>query len=241
MHSALLKDLQKYITSYFKIKKNLEQSGFTLIELLVVIAIMGILTGGAIVAYNNFSEAQTVKRAALQVKTDLRESQNRAVSGLKHEDCRVDDWDSYDPPTARETNPGPDNIDDYNLEGHFVVFDEAANTLYKIRQACVADTDQDTALGTIYPGSIESVDFPGDVTIENVRLATSTDANCILFSGGELTINFKPLKGVDFHQGIDLSADIKDCSKAEIIVTDQVTRYEIEVSSSGQIIERKLP
>lgn len=239
MHPALLEELQKKLISYFKIKKNWEWSGFTLIELLVVIAIMGILTGGAIVAYNNFSKAQTVRRAALQVKSDLRESQNRAVSGLKHEKCREDS-------VNKDDGFGGDNIEDFILVGHFVTFDESAtagiNKSYQSTQACEDNPAQAVLVREVfYPGSTEDIDLPGEVFILNVRLVDVDGINCASLPGGQLTINFKPLQGVIFHAGTNVAAPTNfGCVKAEITVTDTVTNYEIEVDSSGQIVERKL-
>lgn len=244
MLTALPKGLQTKVTSYFTIKKNTELSGFTLIEILVVVAIMAILTGGAIVAYNNFNQSQTVKRAALQVKTDLRESQNRAVSGLKHDDCRVDDVNELD-------QSGGDKIDDFNLVGHFVTFDESTipvgtNQSYKSAQACKENPDQAVAAtGTFTAGSVEDIYFPGDagdVRIESVRLIYADDAECNALGDGELTINFKPLKGVEFRDGLDVTSPIaaNSCPRAEVVVTDGSTSFEIEVDLSGQVSEKKL-
>jgi prepilin-type N-terminal cleavage/methylation domain-containing protein len=251
MLSALLKDLQKNIISYLKIKKNWELNGFTLIELLVVMAIIGLLTGGAIVAYNNFNQAQTVRRAALQVKTDLRESQNRAVSGLKHEICRADLWSEFIPNDRGDDPAIPDdNVEDYNLEGHFVTFDTTVNTEYKSAQGCVNNPSQETPIpgghGVLYPGSTESIAFPGDVVTQSIRTLNASDTECA--THGQLTINFRaPLKGtepVEFYNGPDLDSAnlISDpCAvKAEIVVSDGSTSFEVEVNISGQISEDKL-
>lgn len=59
------------------------RSGFSLIELLVVIAIMVLMTNVSLVGYNRFQERQAVKSAALQLATDLRLTQQKALSGEK--------------------------------------------------------------------------------------------------------------------------------------------------------------
>lgn len=64
-----------------------KSSAFTLIELLVVTSIMGILFSLGFAQYQNFNRIQILKQAALNLKNDLRDVQNRALSGEK--DCGV--------------------------------------------------------------------------------------------------------------------------------------------------------
>lgn len=58
-------------------------SGFTLIELMVVVVITALLVGGGVAAYNNFNQNQILNQAASTLKTNLRDAQNRALSGEK--------------------------------------------------------------------------------------------------------------------------------------------------------------
>lgn len=59
------------------------QKGFTLIELLVSAAIIIVVTGGVIVNYNTYNDAQRARQAALTVKSNLRFAQSRAYNGEK--------------------------------------------------------------------------------------------------------------------------------------------------------------
>ncbi len=58
-------------------------AGFTLIELLVSVAIIMVVTGGVMVNYNTYSDAQKIRQAALTVKNNLRYAQSRATNGEK--------------------------------------------------------------------------------------------------------------------------------------------------------------
>lgn len=58
-------------------------NGFTLIELLVSVAIVMIVTGGVIVNYNTYNDAQKTRSAILTVKNNLRLAQSRAYNGDK--------------------------------------------------------------------------------------------------------------------------------------------------------------
>jgi len=60
-------------------------SGYTLIELLVVVAIISLFFFLALAAYQSFNKSQALITAAHEVKSALRDAQNRAMSGEK--DC----------------------------------------------------------------------------------------------------------------------------------------------------------
>ncbi|MBI2012763.1 prepilin-type N-terminal cleavage/methylation domain-containing protein [Candidatus Curtissbacteria bacterium] len=58
-------------------------NSFTLIELLVVITLFALTAGIVAAAYNTFERNQRLKNAALALKTDIRFTQNKALSGDK--------------------------------------------------------------------------------------------------------------------------------------------------------------
>lgn len=57
--------------------------GVTLIELLIVVGIIAVTSGMSMVGYNRFQENQSVRVAAAQLSTDLRQTQQKALSGEK--------------------------------------------------------------------------------------------------------------------------------------------------------------
>src|SRR3990167_8527736 len=171
MSSALVARKIKISFFYFKhhishFAFHISNRGFSLIELLVVVAIIGILSSGAIAAYNNFNKAQVVRRAALNLKSDLRESQNRATSGVKHADCRADGIIS----------PPPDNTDDYDLKGHYVGFDTAvgSETKYDRAQICTPGENQLPVGSPDIIPSTELIEFPPSITISSLRFTDSS-------------------------------------------------------------------
>lgn len=88
-------------------------TGFTIIELMVVVAIMALVFGLGYAQYQNFNRRQILNQAALNLKNDLRDAQNRSLSGEKPTICGV-------------------NI----LGGYKVKIDTAVNNLYFISVAC---------------------------------------------------------------------------------------------------------
>ncbi len=60
---------------------------FTLIETLVTVSLLLIITGFGLASYNNFHQEQLLKQAAEEVKTVLREAQNKALAGEKDSAC----------------------------------------------------------------------------------------------------------------------------------------------------------
>lgn len=60
------------------------QSGFTIVEFLVVFSISAILIAVALPALNTFNTNQVLKATAQELKTNLRQAQNNALSGVKN-------------------------------------------------------------------------------------------------------------------------------------------------------------
>jgi len=221
---------QKLTTNHYPLKT---KRGFSLIELLVVIAIIGILSSGAIAAYNNFNQGQVVRRAALKLKSDLRESQNRATSGVKTTPTCKDDQVNNETGVAP-----PDFLDDHVLLGHFVKFDLGITTGYARGERC----QWDTTVTTPFTVSTETVSFPPSVTLESINVVGGS------LTGNVLTVNFKSLKGVEFYDGDDTliinpdgSGSIAGVTSAVIRITDGVNSYDLTIDRSGLIFERRVP
>lgn len=203
--------------------------GFTLIEMLVVMAIIGILTGGAITAYNNFNQGQVVRRAALDLVSDIRETQSRSVTGLKHPNCTVDPLD--------------DKLDDYDLGGHYLSFDyDADDGSFGQAQFCIGGQNQPSP-GTIIIPVDETIAFLNTIMISDLNLLDANGVVCNPLSGNKLTINFLPLKGVEFFAATNPNTVGADtCAlTAQIFIQDTSGKqFVIEVDASGQVTEKKL-
>jgi prepilin-type N-terminal cleavage/methylation domain-containing protein len=63
------------------------QPGFTLIELLVAVGISALLVLGGLAAYRGIGEKQMLKQAGLELQTNLRAFQKKALSGEKPSGC----------------------------------------------------------------------------------------------------------------------------------------------------------
>lgn len=106
-------------------------NGFTLIELLVVIGIIAVLAAIALPSLRGYARRQTVKNAAVELKSNLRLAQNRSLTGEK----------------TCETNA--------YLTGWIVSIPENAGSSYTIYGRCSSGTTQNFSSRTFnFPSDV---------------------------------------------------------------------------------------
>jgi prepilin-type N-terminal cleavage/methylation domain-containing protein len=112
------------MTASFK-KHLVYHKGFTLVEFLVVFSIAAVIIAVAFPALNTFNTNQILKSSALELKTNLRQAQNNAMSGVKN--CGI--------PQSNTT-----------LIGWFVRFDttDNSNIKYIIAHHCSRDGSEES-------------------------------------------------------------------------------------------------
>lgn len=71
------------------------KAGFTLIELLISVSILTILVGITIPSFSTFATGQSLLQAQAQVKSGIRDVQNKAISGVEAEAISKDGPGSY--------------------------------------------------------------------------------------------------------------------------------------------------
>lgn len=154
-------------TQYFK-----ENRGFSLIEFLVVISIFGIAASLITASYLNFERNQKVRSTALQLKNDLRLTQNRALSGDK--------------------GPGGACASTSTLGGWYLVA-TTGQTAYSIGGDCLTGVNETIFFETL--GSAKTVKLPLDTKINKIFYCAGDLVQPI-------AVLFRPLKGgVSFHNG----------------------------------------
>lgn len=114
--------------------------GYSFIELIVIIGILMIVVGGSIASYTSFQDKEKVKQAALTLKSNLRLTQSKAVSGEK--------------PILVNATP---SADCKKLMGYILQF---TNTYYSIQAQC---THSDGSQGNT--GSETTIAIPSGMTI----------------------------------------------------------------------------
>ncbi len=67
----------------------MDQRGYSLIELVIVMGIMAVLFTLGFAGYSQFNARQELVSLVNQVKTDIRSTQNRALSGVSYENERA--------------------------------------------------------------------------------------------------------------------------------------------------------
>lgn len=143
-------------------------SGFTLIELIVVIAVILVISITTLLNYNSYTDKQRVKQAGLTLRSDLRLTQTKAISGQKPFVC--------DEMTT--------------LQGYTVAFSTTCENggCYTIQPLCVASSgivDTSSELTTVYlPSGINFDHSYSPVTFSAVTGVTDLTSNLSLVLTG---------------------------------------------------------
>ena len=211
--------------------------GYTLIELIIVITIISILVGFAIPAYTQFNASQLLKRAATEMKDDLRLMQNRASTGEKNCPC----WDNSpprNPPIGNcDSQPDEDLIDDNRLTGWYLSVDQAVgnNTSYTMYGNCMYDESGN--LGYDFTSGASLRKLPPQVVVESIVITGDS------LSGSVLSVAFLAAnQGVQFYSGTMSGTLMGSATQVVITLRSQQIGdgYTVTVTSAGNMYETRL-
>lgn len=124
--------------------------GFTLIELLVVISIMSLLFATGFAAFREFSRRESLSAAADELRSNLRLTQQLALSGQKPVSCII-------------------------LNGHKLIF--TSNTRYEIRAVCSNNANLSTGRVFSLPGNIIRSSGSTEITFKVIGQGTTLNGN----------------------------------------------------------------
>lgn len=192
--------------------------GFTLIEILIVIGIFALTTSLVTASYLSFEKSQRLRSAALQLKSDLRLTQNKALSGDKG--------------TGSSSCGSTSTLGGWYLEvTNSLVGD--ANSKYTIAGNCR------TGLSDTFFSS-KTIFLPRGVVVWSTSLGTSVDilfrpiSSGVTFHQGAFTPPF-------FNSSGNLLNQIPGGSQLVItlLLTATGDTYQVIVLPSGEINENK--
>lgn len=210
--------------------------GFTIIELLIVVSLFGLAASLVTASYLTFERNQRVKNGALSLKSNLRLTQNKALSGDK----------SYfgDP----QLFCGTTSV----LIGWYISVSTAAgsNNSYTLAGSC----QPGTIPGNDAAFNLRTISLPKGVTISGIRCGSGD------FTTSPAYVLFRPLSyNASFHKDSLVGAGNRPpfltssgayaeqwCSALSPtdVVTIELTgpsngRYDVEVKPSGEVNEKK--
>lgn len=205
------------------------KSGFSFVELLVVITIMGILMSITAASYSNLRRSTNLKNAALQLKSDIRYAQNKALAG----DKRVDTPN----PNLRCPKVDADGRPKYTLVGWYLTIRKGSGD-YEINTSCRDATD---------PLASDVADVPKFKTID---LPQGVTVSALDGTENRIRILFRPLvNGATIHSFSSPPFYISGVFRPEIVYTppfkitltsDSGDSYQVIIQPSGEISEKKL-
>ncbi len=201
-----------------KEKKQLNHA-FSLIELLIVVAIFGLTVSLVTAAFITFDRNQKLRNAALQLKSDLRQAQNKALSGDKGSGAAAC-------PTASTLGGWYIQINTDPTGGN--------NSKYTLAGDCRTGAgDSSFAVKTIF--------LPGGITVSTMNLGATGNA-AIFFQtvAAGVTYHNASLSPPFFDLAGNLVNQVGAGSSLIITLTSTTGgTYQVVISPSGEINEVK--
>lgn len=168
--------------------------GFTFIEIMVTTAIAIFLFTGVISAYNTFTETSRLRQAALNIKSDLRIAQNKAIAGEK-------------PLNLKDLGLTCDQLLGYQLSfSNIFQPDGSYRGRYTVQAKCNPDQPQASVTTTDLPSGISfgPAAVPGPILFQVLTQGVDSDSDItIALKGGSksYTITVTP-QGTIIDNGI---------------------------------------
>ncbi|RJR27398.1 prepilin-type N-terminal cleavage/methylation domain-containing protein [candidate division WWE3 bacterium] len=161
-------------------------SGFTLVELLVVVTIIVLVTGALIPSFAGYIRNQNVKQAQEQLKSDMRNIQNKALTG-----------------TLSDTTIGPNPVEYWGIR-----FNSGAGTGSNRYEFFISDTN------TTCPDPIPVAQAQGHSEIQNtLEIKVTGGFRCMYFSIRDGSINTVNFPGTQLIVGYVGSTTSGDCRR----------------------------
>lgn len=201
--------------------------GFSFIELMVVISIGAIISIVGVASYTNFATSTVLKNAALQLKSDLRLTQNKVVAG----DKRVNDNASLRCPKVE-----PSGKPLYTLVGWYLTLTKSSNT-YTINSTC-RDADNPSAPDQADIPVFKTIKLPQGVSISDID--GSVAAVQVLFQPLVVGATFHGVSTPPFYVSGTLQPEVVYTAPYKITLSDGTGSYQLFIEPSGEISEKKL-
>lgn len=190
-----------------------ENPGFTIVEFLIVFSITSVIIALAIPAFNSFNHVQSLKTTAAELKTNLRQAQNKALSGEKNSSCST--------------------LSNVSLFGWYIRFDTP--TSYTIASRCVNNgVDPPVSYGGDSNGDYDAKTY----TVRNITGISTTPSDVyILFQPVTKGVAF-----YHATSPVSFSSIYDTISSVTITLTGiDAGQYTVSVDRSGEIVDVKTP
>ncbi|MBI2029447.1 hypothetical protein HYT02_03465 [Candidatus Gottesmanbacteria bacterium] len=152
--------------------------GFTIIEIIVVVIIMLILMGVGIAGYNNFNQSQVLKQTAEDIKSALRDAQNRALTSEKDENICTTALSSYDLDHWRFSITANNTYQISGSCGSLTFNTKTYKTPTNITLSPTSGNVDFKPLGQgVTQGSLQTITLISSVTLKKIDITITTSGN----------------------------------------------------------------